>query len=1255
MFDINFYSKTTDFHRYSTEDLALLSIGLGNYTKSSVFEFFNPARPNPDSAEFFSGDASVRDKIRGLGLEGTMQILDFDIVDKTYKIKTGLTEIVKLNPQKYPVTKYQPVAAASIDIFLDNWNKVQIGDPSIPQLQANTYRAIVDKIHNSVSGCLSFKATFTVLGGQRTANIVLVPTYSRDNQSSRTIAFRGSPLISAIPQTAEGLRYSLNQTNQLGIGQYSGPLEGGDNNPKNTAAGNLRLAYDPTTGEFESGTQQILVRLIDDIEPAEMSDISGEALLSATAEDCYDSPESDLFMGNFKKGRGIPLSMENGNPHMYGPNFKGGCASSSAKSVITVVNRAAQGFKSGQLVMCSRINGEWVILPTGEQSLTKKITFGNFEYQQYIIPANSYFAHVAFNGISLEKVMPDDFARKMRNSYYIDLASITTIHGIDTTRNDTNKIVLLNIFASTIPTDIDDPIQYIKDNYTPEEAVELLKEADAEKKRDTDNFLLRDIVKNGGSHLFYPDISFDEITNALPKNVLLKTARKLSLAGDNLSPTDVFTSALDDPLYGDEVPFFWGMLFPDGYKTNSTAPVIAEKREIFKNNPLFANDRNLKELSVLSSLSYPYTKDQVTNLGLISLFGDYPKQEDPFKYVKKTTGIFIDGQVYTSEYGLNFNSTDYIKYFYDAVSLNNDVRLPRSAYPFRPYSTHDRLEPESNHVYGLEPAKPNRIQFSSMSIEQLYSRSLLDNDQYASLRSSVDYYYDLYFRNGVAPMSDFWASPLFGEVIHDWWRSDSRDEIYVAATSERFVDIDYGNAYNLEGLLTSNFTQPVANRHPSPLGVAYLILPIVRGNRRSMMIPVLTCKSKMKTSADSLVFETSQLFGMQKQTVVSPADINEPIILPIGGGIGWNQPDAPISVNSFPQWGDRVRTDDIDSMGTTSLHVRVFEGWPIHQTFYFGHMFTPLHFNPSTPDIEQIIDYPAPSGLPVLINRLNDSGDEISGRSEVDFKIPTAYANENAGGSHLGVGTSITPPTDTNPGNLAPYSLWEYNTIRRAKLLTNGGFVYMINYVGIVKDSISIKTGGTGYAIGDTFVYPDGTTIEIMSVGANGSIGGGEEDEGGGEGGGGEGGGGEGGGGEEPISGAEGDDGGNTSPIEITEGEEGMTSVRANLQPQYLGSTGTGAVWNNVKFIVKEKYGYDPAPKEVVPTTRLTKPSNNGEELIEGNLSTSVSLNNDSGQSKEYDIFYFYHNDPSHYSIDRTLAFNGGWAQYAIVEVNPGA
>lgn len=1187
MFDINFYSRQSEFHRYSTEDFALLSIGLGVYNKSSAKDFFETQ--NPDIKEFFGNTKNALDAVLGVNATAAMEILEFDVMDKTFKIKKGLAEILQLNPQKYPITKYPVVQAGNIEQFLDDWNKVQMGILTGPVV--NSYNAIVDKIHNSVSGCISFKTNLNVLGNQRVANIILVPTYSRDNQSNRTMSFRGSPLISAVPKTAEGMMYSHSLTNQLPIGQYGSPFEGGDGNPKNNVAGNLRLTYDPTTGEFESGTQQILVRLVDDIDAAEMSDISGEAILSATPSDFYDDPESELFMGNFTKGRGVPLSMENGNPHMYGPNFKGGCTSSATKSIIIVVNRAPQAFKSGQLVMCSKINGEWVILPTGgQENLRKKISFGNFEYQQYILPASSFFMRTIDDTKGqFERILPSDVARKIRNLYYLKLAEGADDKVIDTTMNDIAKITSLNIFASTIPSDIEDPIQYIKDNYDPTEVAVILNQADAERSRDEETGFIQYFI-DANSYLYYPDKTFDEVANALPKNTILKTARTLSLAGGTGDiGSSALRSAAGDLLYGDEVPFFWGMLFPDGYKSESTAPFIAAKREAFRTNPLFANDKNLRELSVLSNLGFPYVKDQVANLALIKMnIKNSHSLDNELRYVRKTSGLFVTEKMF------RLFSGDFLKNIYDSISLNSAGGI----FGNERYSTHDRFAPQ--HLSNLEPLKPNRIQFSSMSIEHLYSKSILKATEYSLLESSVNYFLDKIFRNGAAVMANFWASRKFGDVVNDWWRSDSRAPNSVA----RAGFIDNGNQYNLSSLLTEFFTQSAANRHPAPLGTTFLILPLVRGFRRSMAVPILTCKSKVKTSADSLTFTTSQVFGMSKRVSVSPADINVPIILPIGAGLAWNQPDAPIQVNSFPQWGDRNRSDSIDSFGTTALHVRVFEGWPINQTINLGHCFTPLHFNPSVQDIAKVITY-NDEGNPVLSDALDDKGKPIVGVSEVDFRVPTQLSGDTVG-SAFKKGANITEK------NLAPFSQWKRNTIRRAKLLTNGGFIYLITYVGISKDSISIKSKGEGYTKEDKFVYPDGTEIKLLADG--------------------------------PIS-----------SIEITEGENGMSSVFEGLQPQYLGSTGKNAEWNKPRFVVKEKYGYDPGPKEVAPITRLTKPSNNGENLVEGSLTTSITLNNVSTTSKEYDIFYFYHNDPSHYSMDRSLAFNAGWAQYAIVELNPGA
>lgn len=1184
MFDINFYSKESEFNRYSTEDLALLSIGLGNYNKSSVDEFFNPAKPNPDIAEFFGGNTvTIANSIRGIGLEGTMKILEFDIINKNFKETTGLSNILLLDQQKYPAVDYPPVAG-DIKLFLDNWNKVQMGSNQISPTQANTYKVIVDKINNSVSGCISFKATFNVLGSQRTADIMLYLMYSRDNQSSRTVSFQGSPLISAFPTTAEGLVNGYGTTNALPIGVYGGPLAGGESNPKNTVTGKLRTVYDPTTGEFESGTQQILVRLVDDVEAASISQISGQDLLLSTPDQFYDGPESDLYTSDFKKGRAVPISMENGNPYMVGPNFQGDCKTPTNKSVIIVVNRSAQSFKSGQLVLCSKINGEWLLPLTGAGGdLNSKISFGNFEYQQYIIPGNKYFT---FNGTT--RMMPDDVARKIRYNFYVNLSSDPKI--VDASMNDADTIKLLNIFVSTMPTNVDDPIEYIKQYYTDQEGRALITEANTENANDiATGFFTTKFV----NELFYPDITFNEVTNSLPKNVLVKNGRLLAFG----SPTGRIerVSAVEEPLYGDEVPFFWGMLFPDGY--NGTGKFIVTNRSNIDDNPLFERDNNLRELSVLSTLSYPYIKDVVTNYQFIKklTLDGVNNVINELKYIKKNSGIFIKESIFNLFAQGNISLT-----FYDHLSFNI----------FDPiYTTHGRLAGAGTAdtvngngiIFGLEPAKPNRLQFSSMSIEHLYSKSLLNNNNFGLLRSSVDYYYEKYFENNA------WASNAFGDILYDWWKTGYRDEIHIPQPHEP----DFDNAYNLESLLYRTFNQTQAIRHPAPLGTAFLILPPNEGAARSTVMPILTCKSKIRTSAASLRFDTSQLFGMQKRTSVSPADINEPIILPIGGGIGWNQPNTPIQVNSYPQWGDRNRTDDIDSFGTTALHVRVFEGWPTHQTIYLGGYFTPLHFNASAPDNTFDLVYDQ-NGNPRL-ELVTQDGNPVEARSNVDFKIPTQGTRNQNGtfsiGSPLAVGAAVLET------NLAPYSQWKWNKIRRAKLLTYGGFAYKIRYVGIVKNSISKKQDGERYVQGDKFIYGDGTTIKVTSIGNNGAIG----------------------------------------NVEITEGEMGLTGVSTALQPLYLGSTGSGAVWNNVTFIVKERYGYDPGPKEVVPITKLTKSSNNGEELIEGNLSTSISLNNDSNTAKDYDIFYFYHNDPTHYSIDKTLAFNGAWAQYAIVEVNGGA
>ena len=108
-FEINFYSASQEFHRYSTDDFALLEIGVGNFNTSSLAKFLNltfnngsfeaTERPiNPDVQQFFTeAPTSLANKLIGTPYAGTMEILAFDEEDKVYRLKTGFPQIVLLN------------------------------------------------------------------------------------------------------------------------------------------------------------------------------------------------------------------------------------------------------------------------------------------------------------------------------------------------------------------------------------------------------------------------------------------------------------------------------------------------------------------------------------------------------------------------------------------------------------------------------------------------------------------------------------------------------------------------------------------------------------------------------------------------------------------------------------------------------------------------------------------------------------------------------------------------------------------------------------------------------------------------------------------------------------------------------------------------------------------------------------------------------------------------------------------------------
>ena len=223
-FDINLYSTTHEFYRFSTDDFALLQLGIGGYNISSLAKFLNvkdddsftSIKPlNEDVKEFFSNTSTTDliDKLIGQAYLSDMKIMDFNFDEKIYEEVTGFSEIKLLDNVKFPPENFTSPSEGTIKDFLRKWNKVQRGLEPDEKI-ANGYKAVAYKIQNSLSGCITFDATLTVLNHSRTSKIQLYLLDNADSDSSRTITFNGSPLITEKPSTAYDMTYGFGRSEE---------------------------------------------------------------------------------------------------------------------------------------------------------------------------------------------------------------------------------------------------------------------------------------------------------------------------------------------------------------------------------------------------------------------------------------------------------------------------------------------------------------------------------------------------------------------------------------------------------------------------------------------------------------------------------------------------------------------------------------------------------------------------------------------------------------------------------------------------------------------------------------------------------------------------------------------------------------------------------------------------------------------------------------------------------------------------------
>lgn len=1069
----------------------------------------------------------------------------------------------------------------SLKQFVTAYDKVFHSSAGAVTQEDKDLMKAVAKVHNSLSGCISFQPSIT-LGGSSSStgpeiSLVLKNKKNNNNSNSRIITIKGSPVITDIPRRSTGAKYGFRETDRSQIGEYNTVSEGSIQNPKNTVTAPLKLIYNPSLSLWEGGTQQILARLLTDIDAPDIQDATAETLENMTITGAYDS-ESTQYISQFTVGVAMPMSVEKGNPYMFGPNFK---ESDTIKEKIRVVNRAPRDFKTGDVVMCSCIDGEWIVqgFDLGKpRKPTAKIN--KWTYSKMFVNSDSFFRDNRFLTLGdkllddgtparmkyANKISPDYYEQNRRNKYYMDMfpnadPPSKLMAEADNGRQfsemtNISAIAMLNLkpfldaasaLGSALP---------VFDDFEP-----------------SNSYIQVTIFDHLGPHMGgnSPLGTLIGRTNAnYPQFQRL----------DDMQPRD----------YGSDLPFFWGPTFPDGY---SSAHVQAFKTRAqgtdIEQLPLGGSHITAGESDALSL-------DPNKNL-LIDPF--------PLMFADSRDGNLkqLPAEVATngspngkfsypiSDWNRLFSFEGAYKNLVDQYAnfMADGYRLYRAVYEklSDPPAAEGQSKPKYD-FYALDPVNPAIIQFSPLQAElALHSANppavaaYLDGSPWRHIRPDAE------------------GTSLWGKALQ----------------RNTYVDFSQGVAWGPLTLSPSD----------SPLGLSFWpdssdLKP------KTNLYGIIAAKNKMTVkNGGSINFTTKQSFGQDKSFLFAGAGgFNISIVLANAASFAMISNSSGGNDRAIKQWGSYA--DNYNSVGTTTLHLRVFDGWPEEDTLYDPRYFSILHFNPrATPSTlgfsvasKNVVGVPYEGEWTDRTTKklqvLNYPRDIDISSSKVDFRVPTVGhpTDTSLDNTVVPLGATINIKGYNNEA-LRPQEEWAINPVRRGQLLTAGGFRYYKRTIGI--QSYTIESGGTGYIVNNLITLIKGAILKVTGVSGAGAI----------------------------TSVSISDRGKDFISIDFGSGANAVVSTDG------LGTNAIIFLTNGIVYDLEQK---DEAPKDRLPgIRRLTIGSNAGDSATNGQLTTNVSP--EENANGLYDAFYYFKNDTSHTLMD-THGNMMNWLQYVTLELSVG-
>jgi len=1194
-------------HLFTTINPDFEAVGLPQFTLNSIYRY---SKDNHEEIKDVKLNSSVKDFLLSASNAKTQAefVTSFlGLIDETYYYNFDLatTSWAKQTLDKQEM----------LDL-IENFEILKTRENYNDRETLDTVRGI----QNSAYKYLTIKLNIVTKVGEYDIPIELNLHFKDDVDKlsgTREIAQKTSNLLVGVPKTATGLEWGYSNTvgtegQENSVGVYGSPIEGGIDNPKNGVAAPLDLRLDHNTGKWQAGTHQILAKLITNIDKPTIKNVSIQPTDMATDKNFYDAA-SDYYMGGFTTGMAIPLSIEKGNPHLFGPNCVKCTGGEQRIEKIRVINRAARTFKAGATVLCSQINGEWIIQDFGfnPEDAASKNTIGSWSFIKLIANSDVYFKDDRFMFDTKTtkyhpSILPNAYEGNMRKRFYSHLLGFGGGDGngvppVDspnkselfksffTQRSSFYKLCNYNIYPAISGKQIDEkPKQYL-----------IKSEADS-----------YDFIPSNG---YLISTAFDQLGPHMGGNSPENFIERTNTSNIQKDGTGRHAAAL--------FPFFWGPVFPDGYRVSDVSRIEGYGAD--KENLLGFKTNNLRYFSTDGEVDPFAQSSAFLDGGDLFTLDKINAKEIPAEVAVLSSGNPIEDMQSIMSY---LPAENYAKFISDVVKNTDD----RFAY---------LLDSEDKNVYNMTPISPNKIQFSCLHADfaghtdkyslhaKLNDRKFFFNTR-ALLKADykdVPHFWGKMFNR--SPLSEFYKNPEFPTC-------SAYDQ--AQKTSYNFYNVPY-DCY-IKNTPTNK-----------PLGSPRLFFtPNEEAFNGANLVGVIAAKNKFtKTGGGKINFSIEQTFGVRGLLIGGLGSIDVTNLPPGffgGGGTFVSKTDSNQRLE--PSWGSS-NSDRYDTFGTAALHVRIFDSWPNEQTVYDARYFAVLHFNPG-----ELFSLPESSGVGLSPEELTKKfGDKYTNWSSsdpnalapsafnykrdidqekhknIDFRVPT-YAWPKSGGND-NVPVAVDADIDKNT-LLRPSSEWRINPIRRGQLLTGGGFRYFKNVIGLSYTDSKIIKAGLGFVNNEIYSVntPKGIVRIKVTTNSEGAITEFEFDT------------------DDDNNEMRGTDflPADFSMVEKIDGEEitGYFLKLSNAQQAEIFFP-KGRLY---QIVAK-----DEGPQERLDgAQRLTSSSGDGKSSIETTITSSVDLA--ANKDGKYDAFYFFHNDitfaPMFSQTDETGA---GYEQYITMTI----